>query len=53
MFKDKIIKKSKSSWILSIILVSKKDKSIRFCIDYKKLNAIIIVDAYLLPVINK
>ncbi len=52
MLKDGIIKKSKNLWTLLIILVSKKDESIRFYIDYKKLNIIIIVDTYLLLVVN-
>ncbi len=52
MFKDKIIKKSKNLWVLPVVLVLKKDESIRFYINYKKPNAIIIVDAYLLPVVN-
>src|SRR6266511_5995731 len=52
MLKEGIIKKSKSLWASPVVLVSKKDESIRFCVDYKKTNAIIIVDAYLLPVVN-
>src|SRR6266498_984171 len=52
MLKDGIIKKSKSPWTLPVVLVSKKDESIRFCVDYKKTNAIIIVDAHPLPVVN-
>src|SRR6266540_4147630 len=52
MLKDGIIKKSKSSWILPIVLVSKKDESIRFCVDYKKVNDLTIVDAYPLPIVN-
>src|SRR6266540_7266991 len=52
MLKERIIKKSKSSWASPIVLVSKKDESIRFCVDYKKTNAITIVDAHLLPVVN-
>src|SRR6266498_2096795 len=52
MLKDGIIKKSKSPWASPVVLVSKKDESIRFCVDYKKTNAITIVDIHLLPVVN-
>ncbi len=52
MLKDGIIKKSKSPQASPVMLVSKKDGSIRFCVDYKKVNEITIKDAYLLPVIN-
>jgi len=52
MLKEGIIKKLKSPWASPVVLVSKKDESIRFCVDYKKTNAITIVDAHLLPVVN-
>ena len=52
MLKDEIIKKSKSPQTSPVILVSKKDESIRFYVDYKKLNAITIIDIHLLPVVN-
>ncbi len=48
----KLLKKSKSSWILSVVLISKKDKSIKFYVDYKKPNAITVEDAHPLSVIN-
>jgi len=52
ILKDKIIKKSKSFWTLPVILVLKKDGSIRFYVDYKKPNAITIINIHLLPVVN-
>src|SRR6266498_709103 len=52
MLKDGIIKKSKSPWASPVVLVSKKDRRIRFCVYYKKTNAIIIVDAHSLPIVN-
>ncbi len=51
ILKDEIIKKSKSLQI-SPILILKKDGSIRFCVDYKRSNTIIIEDIYLLLVVN-
>ncbi len=52
MLKEGIIKKSKSPWTSPVVLVSKKDESIRFCVDYKKVNDLTIVDAHPLPIVN-
>ena len=40
-------------FVAPVGLVSKKDKSWRFCIDYRKLNDGTVQDAYLLSEINE
>ena len=47
------IHKSHSPWASAVILVQKKDSSLRFCIDLRKLNNWTIKDAYSLPHIDK
>ena len=47
------IRKSNSPWASAVVLVRKKDGSLRFCIDLRKLNACTIKDAYSLPRIDE
>ena len=47
------IRRSNSLWASPVVLVRKKDRSLRFCIDLRKLNARTIKDAYSLPRIKE
>ncbi len=47
------IKPSQALFTAPVLFVRKPDKSLRFCIDYCKLNALTCKDHYLLPLINK
>ena len=47
------IRKSQSPWASAIVLVRKKDGSLRFCIDLRKLNERTVKDAYSLPRIEE
>ena len=51
--KKKFIKKSQSSTKYSILFVFKKNETLRLCVDYRKLNEIIIKNRYSLLNINE
>ena len=46
-----VIWPSNSPWCNAVMLVRKKDGSLRFCIDFRKLNSLTVKDSHLLPCI--
>ena len=48
-----VITESKSPYASPVVLVKKKDKSLRVCVDFRKLNARTVKDSYPIPRISE
>ncbi|MCI18420.1 RNA-directed DNA polymerase (Reverse transcriptase), partial [Trifolium medium] len=52
LLEKKFTRPSVSPWGASVLLVKKKDRSMRLCVDYRQLNKVTITNKYPLPRID-
>ncbi|GMF18589.1 unnamed protein product [Phytophthora fragariaefolia] len=53
MLRNGVIEEGSGAWGFLVVLVKKKDGSVRFCIDYRALNTITVKDVYPLPRVDE
>ena len=53
MERSGVIEPSNSEWAAPVVVVTEKDGSLRFCVDYRKFNALSRPDAYPMPRVDE
>ncbi len=53
MLDAKVIQESNSDWSSAPVLILKRDGKVRYCIDFRQLNSVIVKDAFPLPLIGE
>ena len=53
MERDSIIEKSSNKWASAIVMVTKRDGDLRICLDYRRLNQVMMFDAYHIPKVDE
>ena len=49
LLQKKVREPAQSEWAAHVVLVPKSDSALRFCVDYRRFNALTIRDTYPLP----
>lgn len=49
MEKNGVAEPAVREWASAIVILPKKDGSLRFCVDYRRLNAVTVRDSYPIP----
>ncbi|KAE9323043.1 hypothetical protein PF008_g17457 [Phytophthora fragariae] len=53
MLSNQVIEPGEGAWGFPVVIVRKKAGSVRFCIDYRSLNAVTVKDVYPLPRVDE